>query len=117
MAHARKRGTEMAKYLITASYSQSGITGVFKEGGTARVKTIKGLIKGMGGNLEAFYYAFGGTDCYLIVDLPDNVTAAALGATVAASGAVSRYETVVLLTPADIDAAAKVSVAYRPPGS
>jgi uncharacterized protein with GYD domain len=107
----------MAKYLITASYSQSGIQGVFKEGGTARVKTIKGLIKGLGGSLETFYYAFGGTDCYLIVDLPDNVTAAALGATVAASGAVSRYETVVLLTPADLDAAAKVSVDYRPPGS
>jgi uncharacterized protein with GYD domain len=113
----RERGTEVAKYLITASYSQHGITGVFKEGGTARVKTIEGLLSGMGGNLEAFYFAFGDTDCYLIVDLPDNVTAAALGAAVAASGSVTRYETVVLLTPADIDAAAKVSVGYRPPGS
>ncbi len=107
----------MAKYLITASYSQSGITGVFKEGGTARAKTIENLLSSMGGSLDCFYYAFGASDCYLIVDLPDNVAAAALAAAVGASGAVTRYDTVVLLTPADIDAAAKVSVDYRPPGS
>jgi len=107
----------VAKYLITASYSQSGITGVFKEGGSARVKAIEGMLGAMGGSLECFYYAFGASDCYLIVDLPDNVTAAALAAAVGASGAVARYDTVVLLTPADIDAAAKVAVDYRPPGS
>jgi hypothetical protein len=56
-----------------------------------------------------------GSDAYLICELPDNVTAAALALAVNASGlAVS--STVVLLTPAEVDQATKKSIEYRPPG-
>ncbi len=72
-------------------------------------------MKQLGGRVEAFYYAFGDTDVYVIVEAPDNVTAAAVSLAITASGAVS-LKTTPLLTPEEIDKAAKKSVPYRPPG-
>ena len=53
---------------------------------------------------------------YVVLDLPDNRSAAAASIAVTAAGGLTS-EVVVLLTPEDIDAAAKLSVDYRPPGS
>src|SRR3990172_410672 len=106
----------MAKYMIQASYTQAGVQGVLKEGGSSRRDAIAGLLAGLGGGLEGFYFAFGDDDVFVIADLPDNITAAAIGLTVAAAGAVSS-RTVVLLTPQEVDAATKKSVDYRPPGA
>jgi uncharacterized protein with GYD domain len=69
----------------------------------------------VGGKLEAFYYAFGGTDVFIVADLPDNVAAASLSLAVAATGSINA-ETVVLLTPEEIDEATQKGAAYRPPG-
>jgi uncharacterized protein with GYD domain len=33
--------------------------------------------KGLGGTLEAFYYAFGDIDAFGIADMPDNISATA----------------------------------------
>jgi GYD domain len=52
----------------------------------------------------------------VIVDLPDNASAAAVAAAVWSSGALSSLETVVLLTPSEVDEAMKKAVSYRPPG-
>ena len=49
------------------------------------------------------------------MDVPDNVSAAALGLAVGAAGAIT-WNTTVMLTPEEIDEAAAKSVAYRPPG-
>ena len=68
----------------------------------------------MGGKLECMYFAFGSDDVVLIVDAPDNVGAASVALTVAASGAV-RGKMTVLLTPAEVDQATKKSPAYKPP--
>jgi uncharacterized protein with GYD domain len=107
----------MAKYMIKASYGTEGIKGVLKEGGSGRVAAIEQLMQAVGGTLESTYFAFGGSDVYVIADLPDNITAAAVAATIGASGALSSYETVVLLTPGEIDEAVKKSVTYRAPGT
>jgi uncharacterized protein with GYD domain len=88
---------------------------VLKEGGTGRRAAIENLGQSVGGKLEAFYFAFGETDAYVIVDLPDNASAAAVALTVNASGAAS-VRTTVLMTPEEVDAATKKSPAYRPPG-
>ena len=69
----------------------------------------------MGGKLEAFYYAFGETDLYAIVEMPDNVSAAAFSLTVVASGAVA-LKTTVLMTPEEIGKAVKKTPSYLPPG-
>ncbi len=106
----------MAKYLIQASYTASGAKGLAREGGSSRREKIKHMLEGMGGRLEVFYYAFGDADVYAIADMSDNVSAAAVSLAINASGAVAT-KTVVLMTPEDMDAAAKKSVQYSPPGA
>jgi uncharacterized protein with GYD domain len=105
----------MANYLVTASYSPEGIKGVLQSGGTARVAAVTKAVEGLGGKLQCFYFAFGGDDAVVIVELPDNVAAAALGLAVSSTGLAS-VQTTVLLTPEEIDEAAKRQVAYTPPG-
>lgn len=107
----------MAKYMIKGSYSQQGIKGVIKEGGTERVKAISSMLESMGGSLESMYFSFGSDDVYVTADLPDNKTAAAIAAAVGAAGSLSSYETVVLLTAEDVDAATQIATSYRPPGA
>ena len=105
----------MASYLLVASYSSDGAKGVLKNGGTARVDAVKKTLKSLGGKLQSFHFAFGADDAYVIVDLPDNIAAAAVGLAVSSSG-LTHVKTVVLLTPAEVDEAAKRDVSYSPPG-
>ncbi len=105
----------MPKYLIEANYTSEGIKGLSKEGGTSRRAAIENTVKSVGGTLEAVYYAFGETDIYILVDLPDNASAAAIALTVGATGGAT-VRTVVLLTPEEVDAAAKKTPTYRAPG-
>jgi uncharacterized protein with GYD domain len=76
---------------------------------------VEQLVKSSGGTLEAFYYAYGGDDFFIIVDLPDSVTTTAISLTVHTTGAVT-FKTIVLITPEEVDAAVKKRVSYRPPG-
>jgi uncharacterized protein with GYD domain len=105
----------MASYLVIASYSPEGVKGVLKNGGTARENAVKSAVEGLGGTLRSFYFAFGGDDVYAVAELDNNVTAAALGLAVSSSG-LTHARTVVLLTPAEIDEAAKRQVGYTAPG-
>jgi uncharacterized protein with GYD domain len=66
--------------------------------------------------VEAFYFAFGDTDAYVIVDVPGDTSAAALAMAVAASGAAG-MQTVKLLTPAEVDEARGIQTGYVPPGA
>jgi uncharacterized protein with GYD domain len=105
----------MPKYLIEANYVGEGISGLLKEGGTRRRAAVGELFKSVGGSVEAFYYAFGDKDVFIIGELPDNSTAAALALKVNASGA-AMCKTTVLITPLEIDQAVKITAIYRPPG-
>ena len=105
----------MPKYLFQANYIGDGIKGLLKEGGTSRRTTVEKAYKAVGGKVEAFYYAFGDTDVFVIGELPDNATAAAFALSVASSGLVA-IKTTVLLTPEEVDVASKKSVDYRAPG-
>jgi uncharacterized protein with GYD domain len=105
----------MAKFLFEANYSPEGAKGIAKDGGSARRTAVEKAITGLGGRLEVFYFAFGGVDSYVIADLPDNVTAAAIALAVGQSGLAST-RTVVLLTPEEVDTATKRTVNYRGPG-
>jgi uncharacterized protein with GYD domain len=106
----------MPKYLVEASYTADGVKGVQSAGGSSRRDAIAALAQSVGGQLESFYFAFGERDVYTVLDLPDNETATAVALTVNASGAVN-VRTTVLVTPEEVDAAAKRSVDYRPPGA
>ena len=105
----------MAKYMIQGSYSPDGVKGLTKAGGSSRRAFVGDMIKKAGGSMESFYFAFGDADVYVICDLPDAVSAAALSLAVNATGAVS-LKTVMLITPEDMDAASKKDIGYRPPG-
>src|SRR5215213_8894535 len=106
----------MPKYLVEASYTLEGVKGVQSAGGSSRRDAVAAVAESVGGSLESFHFGFGESDAYVIVDLPDNESAAAVALTVNASGGASA-KTTVLLTPEEVDAAAKRSVDYRPPGS
>lgn len=105
----------MPKYLFEARYTADGAKGIVKEGASARRAAVEKAAASVGGRIESFYFAFGDVDAYVIMDLPDNATAASMALAVGASGRAST-KTVVLLSVDEADAAAKKSVAYRPPG-
>ncbi len=105
----------MGKYLFTARYTAEGAKGLVRDGGTGRRAAVEKACAAAGGRLESMYFAFGGVDAYVIADLPDNVSAAALALAVNQAGGAATT-TVVLMTAAEVDEAAKKSVAYRPPG-
>jgi uncharacterized protein with GYD domain len=104
----------MPRYLIHVSYSPEGLRGLVKNGGSARRKAAEELVKSLGGKVEAFYFTFGESDVVTIAELPDNAAAAALGITVGAAGG-AHTRTTVLLTPEELDDAAKKKVRYSPP--
>jgi uncharacterized protein with GYD domain len=105
----------MAKYLVIANYEADGVRGLLAKGGTARSDAVAKAIAAIGGSMESFHFAFGADDAYVVVDAPDNVTVASLAMQVTSTGLVS-CRIVVLLTPAEIDEAAKRHVEYAAPG-
>ena len=105
----------MPKYLFHGSYTPEGFQGLLKEGGSKRREAAEQALKSVGGKLDAFYFAFGENDFYIIVDLPDNVSTTAVSFVGNVSGSFS-IKTIVLLTPEEVDQAIQKSVDFRPPG-
>ncbi len=105
----------MASFLVQFSYTEQGVKGLLKEGGSKRREATERLIKSLGGKLVAYYFAFGDYDGFAIVDGVDNVDTVAAALIVGASGAV-KTKTTVLLTPEEVDKATQKSGNYRAPG-
>lgn len=106
----------MPKYLLKASYNAEGVRGVMKEGGTRREAAARALVESLGGKIDGFYFAHGDADAIVICDFPDTAHALAGVMAVNASGLVTA-STTPLITPAEIDAAAKLTGKYRAPGA
>jgi uncharacterized protein with GYD domain len=106
----------MTRYLIKGTYTPEGAKGILAQGGTSRWKQIDTMIADLGGKLESLYWAFGDTDLYLVAEMPDAATAAAVGLTVASAGAV-RTSTTVLLTAEEMDQARTKRADYKPPAA
>jgi uncharacterized protein with GYD domain len=105
----------MPKFLVEVKYTLDGAKGLLAEGGSSRVAASKTLIESLGGSIESFYFAFGEADAYVIIDVPDNVSAAAAALITRSSGGVAS-RMVVLLAPDEIDAATKKQGNFRAPG-
>lgn len=86
-----------------------------------RTGPAKALIEGFGGKLHHYYFAFGDYDGIGIVEFPDNTSAAACSMKAAATGAFSRFETRVLMTAKEAEAAMQkahdTKTDYRPPNA
>ncbi len=106
----------MPKYMWRGSYTETGLKGLIHDGGTKRRDSIARLAESLGGTLESCYFGIGTDDVFLIYDMPDNVSAAAGGMVVGATGAV-HGQTIVLLTPEELDQATRKTADYQPPGT
>ena len=106
----------MPKYLFEASYSAEAAKGLQKAGAASREKAVSEMCSSLGGSLESFHFAFGDVDAFVICELPDDEAAAAVSFAVSTGSSVG-IKTVKLMTVAEVDAALKRSVKYRPPGS
>ena len=106
----------MGKYLFQASYTQAGLAGLVKEGGTGRKAALTETIEGAGGALESLYFAFGKNDLFITADLPDDAAATAVSLAIGSTGALGVSVTV-LVTPETVDEAVARDIPYRPPGA
>ena len=64
-------------YVRTVRTLKEGLKGFLKEGGSKRREATQKLVESVSGTLEAYYFAFCDNDFYVIVEVPDNVSAAA----------------------------------------
>jgi len=105
----------MPKYLWKASYTTAGVKGVASEGGSSRRAAVQTAAESVGGTLEGFYFSFGEADVWVLADLPDDEAALAISMAVNGTGAVG-LQTIPLIEPETVDAAAKREVNFRPAG-
>tara|TARA_B100001029_G_C14823341_1_gene318897 strand:+ start:265 stop:591 length:327 start_codon:yes stop_codon:yes gene_type:complete len=108
----------MAKYLVTGSYTAESWAAQI-ENPQNRIEVIGKQMAAMGVNILAGYLAFGDTDIVIIIEGPDDITAASMLMKVASTGAVSNLSTTVLIDPEDAVEAMKKAkdFGYTPPKS
>ncbi len=107
----------MAYYMCQVRYTRDSIKTLIAKPHN-RTGVVRAAVEKLGGKLLGFWYAFGEYDAVLLLEMPDNSTAAALPLAAAAGGAISTAHTTVLLTPTEAIAALKKAAksGYRPPG-
>jgi uncharacterized protein with GYD domain len=109
----------MPLFITYASYSHSGVRGIVDKP-SDRSSVIKALVEKAGGKFIAMYFTTGSNDVVLITEVADGSDAVATGMAVAATGSISKLETVRAWTPSEFkgiaEKAAKMAGAYTPPG-
>lgn len=107
----------MPSYLVQASYTSEALASLIATPQN-RAEVVKKAVKKLGGKLIGSWLAFGDYDMVLIVEMPDNVTAAALAAGAAGGGSLKSIKTTPLISAEEaMEALAKAgSSGYRPVG-
>ena len=105
----------MPKYLYHGSYTDKGLKGLMKDGGSKRMEITKKAIESLGGKMEAYYFALGGNDFFIIVEVPDNIKAIT-GSLVANASGMVKVNITALVSPEEVDLAVKQTMDWRPPG-
>ena len=84
-----------------------------------RRDVARAVVEHLGGQLHGFWYGFGEHDGYVLIEAPNNVSAAAFSVGIAAGGSLRAAETTVLLTVEETIAMLQQAqgVPYRPPGA
>jgi len=106
----------MAYYLIQSAFTPEAWAKLLKNPQDRR-QAIAPMLEKLGGRLESYWIAFGDYDSVVIVQAPDNVTAAALSLAASAGGALKAIKTTPLMTMEEsMEAMRKAaSAGYRPP--
>ena len=107
----------MALYLTRFSYTPETWARLIQNPEDRR-KAASSYIESVGGKLHGFWYSFGEHDGWTLWEAPDNVSMASVALAIGAGGALSSFETTVLLSVEElIEALGKAkSIRYRPPG-
>jgi uncharacterized protein with GYD domain len=84
-----------------------------------RRQAAQAYIESVGGKLHGFWYAFGTHDGYNLWEAPNNASMAAVAAAISGGGALSSFETTVLLTVEETMDALRMAaeIGYRAPGA
>ena len=108
----------MALYLTRFSYTPETWARLAQKPEDRRA-AARAYIEAVGGKLHGFWYAFGEYDAYNLWEAPDNVSMAAVAMAISGGGALSKYETTVLLTVEEtLDALGRAqAVGYQAPGT
>jgi len=105
----------MPHYLVQVSYTSEGWAALVKNPQN-RIEAVRPAVETAGGKIESAYYAFGDADVVVILEMPDNASAAGLAIAFAAGGALKSVKTTPLLTPDEAVAAMKKAggTGYQP---
>ena len=108
----------MSLYLSRFSYAPETWARLIKNPEDRR-EAARSYIESVGGKLHGFWYAFGTHDGYNLWEAPDNVSMAAVALAISGGGALSSFETTVLLSVEETLEALKQAeqVQYRRPGA
>jgi uncharacterized protein with GYD domain len=108
----------MPLYLTRFSYTPETWARLMKNP-EDRSEAARRYIDSVGGKLHGFWYAFGSYDGYNLWEAPDNVSMAAVAIAISGGGALSKFETIQLLSVDEtLEALRRAqNVAYRPPGA
>lgn len=108
----------MPKYICFFSYTRDAAKAMIEKP-TDRVAAAKALVESAGGKMECFYWMHGQHDGFFIGDFKDGISAAAVAAAAASTGAITQVESHELFDGAaqgQIIRAAKTALAgYKPP--
>ena len=107
----------MAYYMIQTAFTAEAWAKMIKAPQN-RAEQVRPMIEKMGGKLVSYWTCFGDYDNVVIVQAPDNVSAAALSLAAAAGGALRAAKTTPLMTMEEtIEAMKRAGKAdYKAPG-
>jgi len=112
------QSSNMASSLFEVAYTPAALAALVADP-QDRVKVVGAVIKKLGGKLTGFWFSFGDSDIIGIIEMPDNVSMAALSMAIGAGGACRSVKTTPLMSVAEgIEAMKKAGTSgYKPVGS
>ena len=107
----------MPYYMLQATYSSEAWAAQVKNPQN-RVEILRPIFESLGGRIESAYFAFGEYDAVVILECPDNVSAAAISVAISAGGGINNAKTTPLMTFEEGTEVMRKAggSGYRPPG-
>lgn len=106
----------MGLFMATGAYTPEGASGLQRTGAVRRSEQLAAVAEGLGGRLVAMYFGLAQNDTFILLDLPDTITAAALAKAVNAAGT-GHCNIEPVLTPEELDRALAIDTKFVKPGS
>ena len=108
----------MASYLLQAAYTPEAWAALAKQPEN-RIEAIRPVVERLGGKLLSGYISFGEYDVMVVMEMPDNTSAAAFAIAASSGGALKSIKTTPLLKPEEATAAMQkaIEAEYEPPAA